>query len=444
MKKIAITTLGCKVNQFESASFTSGFQAAGCTLVPFADKADIYVINTCTVTAKAGQQSRQLIRRALQTNPKARVIVTGCYVQMDPATVLDIVGDKGCVVGNDYKHLIVDTALKETAPDLIVLMGKISNQQDICELPVKRFTGRTRAYLRVQDGCNNFCTYCIVPYTRGPSRSLKIAAVLDQAAVFQEEGYRELVITGINIGKYGIDLDEGENIYSLLDRLCTQFPALRIRLSSIEPTEVNDQLLNLVVNHNNFMPHLHIPLQSGDDNVLRRMYRQYTTTAFQEAVQAVHTAIPHAAIGCDILGGFPGETDSEAENTYQFIHDLPITYLHVFPYSKRQGTLAASFRNQISGPVKNKRVKRLRELDEQLRNKFHKQQLGTDCQVLVERRHKKSGLLQGFSENYIPLLFSGPTHLIHQVIPVSFTEFDQSQPIGRIAEEVLEENQVNK
>ncbi len=238
--------------------------------------------------------------------------------------------------------------------------------------------------------------------------------VLDQAACFDEAGYREFVVTGINVGKYGIDLDEGENIYSLLDRLCTQFPALRIRLSSIEPTEVNDQLLNLVVNHNNFMPHLHIPLQSGDDNVLRRMYRQYTTTAFQEAVQAVHTAIPHAAIGCDILGGFPGETDSEAENTYQFIHDLPITYLHVFPYSKRQGTLAASFRNQISGPVKNKRVKRLRELDEQLRNKFHKQQLGTDCQVLVERRHKKSGLLQGFSENYIPLLFSGPTHLIHR------------------------------
>ncbi len=444
MKKIAITTLGCKVNQFESASFATGFQEAGCTLVPFANKADIYVINTCTVTAKAGQQSRQLIRRALQTNLEARIIVTGCYVQMDPATVLDIVGDKGCMVGNDYKHLIVDTALKETAPHLVVLMGKISNQEDICELPVKRFAGRTRAYLRVQDGCNNFCTYCIVPYTRGPSRSVKIAALLRQVAIFEEEGYREVVITGINIGKYGLDLDEGENVYSLLDRLCTQFPTMRIRLSSIEPTEVNDQLLNLVVSHNNFMPHLHIPLQSGDDNVLRRMYRQYTTATFRKAVQSIHTAIPHAAIGCDILGGFPGETDSEADNTYRFIHDLPISYLHVFPYSKRQGTLAASFRDQIPGPVKNKRVKRLRELDEQLRHNFHKRQLGTQCQVLVERLHKGSSLLQGFSENYIPLLFSGPTNLIHQVVPVSFTGFDQGQPIGKITEELLEEKQVNK
>ncbi len=444
MKKIAITTLGCKVNQFESASFATGFQEAGCTLVPFTNKADIYVINTCTVTAKAGQQSRQLIRRALQTNLEARIIVTGCYVQMDPATVLDIVGDKGCMVGNDYKHLIVDTALKETAPNLVVLMGKISHQENICELPVKRFAGRTRAYLRVQDGCNNFCTYCIVPYTRGPSRSVKIAALLRQVAIFEEEGYREVVITGINIGKYGLDLDEGENVYSLLDRLCTQFPTMRIRLSSIEPTEVNDQLLNLVVSHNNFMPHLHIPLQSGDDNVLRRMYRQYTTATFRKAVQSIHTAIPHAAIGCDILGGFPGETDSEADNTYRFIHDLPISYLHVFPYSKRQGTLAASFRDQIPGPVKNKRVKRLRELDEQLRHNFHKRQLGTQCQVLVERLRKGSSLLQGFSENYIPLLFSGPTNLIHQVVPVSFTGFDQGQPIGKITEELLEEKQVNK
>lgn len=444
MKKIAITTLGCKVNQFESASFATGFQEAGCTLVPFADKADVYIINTCTVTAKAGQQSRQLIRRAMQTNPKARVIVTGCYVQMDPATVLDIVGDKGCMVGNDFKHLIVDTALKEASPELVVLMGKISNQQDICELPVKRFTGRTRAYLRVQDGCNNFCTYCIVPYTRGPSRSEKIAALLHQAAIFQEEGYRELVITGINIGKYGLDLDEGENVYSLLDRLCTQFPTMRIRLSSIEPTEVNDKLLNLVVSHNNFMPHLHVPLQSGDDNVLRRMYRQYTTATFREAVLSIHTAIPHAAIGCDILGGFPGETDAEADNTYRFIHDLPISYLHVFPYSKRQGTLAASFQDQIPGPVKSKRVKRLRELDEQLRHTFHKRQLGTQCQVLVERLHKGSSLLQGFSENYIPLHFSGPTNLIHQVVPVTFTGFDQEQPIGKITEELLEEKQVNK
>lgn len=444
MKKIAITTLGCKVNQFESASFATGFTDAGGELVPFSSKADIYVINTCTVTAKAGQQSRQLIRRAMQTNPEARVLVTGCYVQMDPATVLDIVGDKGCLVGNDYKHLVVDTALTETIPDVTVLMGKISNQQQICHLPVRRFGGRTRAYLRIQDGCDNFCTYCIVPYTRGPSRSLPVEAVLGQAATFVEEGYRELVITGINIGKYGRDLKEGETIYSLLARLCRAFPKLRVRLSSIEPTEVNELLLDLLVSHANFMPHLHIPLQSGDDNVLHRMYRQYTAATFRRVILTIHQAIPHAAIGCDVLGGFPGESDAEAENTYQLIRSLPISYLHVFPYSHRPGTLAASFADQIPGPVKQKRVKRLRLLDTSLRTSFYTAQQGTTCNVLVERRQKKSGLLQGFSENYIPLLFDGPNSLIRRTIPVNFMRMDNGQPIGRINEELLEEKELTK
>ena len=244
--RVAITTLGCKVNQFESASFMSGFEEAGCTLVPFSSKADIYIINTCAVTAKAGQQSRQLIRRAMQHNPDAKILVTGCYVQVDPAAILEILGSPACLIGNDYKHLLVDTALQETSPDLVELMGKISLARDICDLPVKNFGGRTRAYLRIQDGCDNFCSYCIVPYTRGPSRSMPLGKILEQTRVFCEQGYREMVITGINVGKYGLDLQEGETIYTLLHRLCGAFPALRIRLSSIEPTEVNDLLLELV------------------------------------------------------------------------------------------------------------------------------------------------------------------------------------------------------
>jgi len=444
MQKVAISTLGCKVNQFESASFATELSEAGCELVPFSNKADVYIINTCTVTAKAGQQSRQLIRRAQQNNPNARIIVTGCYVQMDPDVVLDIVADKGSIIGNDYKHLVVDATLQENRPELVMLMGKISNQQHICDLPVRKFGERTRAYIRVQDGCNNFCTYCIVPYTRGPSRSLSLSSILEQVAVFQEEGYKELVITGINIGKYGLDLQENQTIYSLLKRLCEDFPELRIRLSSIEPTEVNDQLLELLATHPNFMPHLHIPLQSGDDVVLRRMYRQYSADYFRTIINKIHTALPHAAIGCDVLGGFPGETDEQAENTYNLIHELPISYLHVFPYSKRRGTLAASYADHLPGQVKTARVKRLRELDKQLRQQFYQSQIGTTVSVLVERQNKKSKLLQGFSENYLPLHFPGSTKLIHQVVPVYVDHLHNDQLIGKVSQELLEEKQLSK
>ncbi|NOQ46079.1 MAG: radical SAM protein, partial [Desulfobulbaceae bacterium] len=265
MKKIAIATLGCKVNQFESASFITGFHEAGCEIVPFSSAADIYVINTCTVTGRAGQQSRQLIRRAIRTNPKGRLVITGCYAQMAADEILEIVESPVCIVGNGNKHLLVNAALSENQCDLVMLMGEIGRKKEICDLPVRKFSGRTRAFLRIQDGCNNFCSYCIVPYTRGRSRSLPLLAILKQTGVFQDEGYREMVITGINVGKYGLDLDEQQDIYTLLDRLCREFPEMRIRLSSVEPSEVNDQLLNLMTAHANFMPHLHIPLQSGDD-----------------------------------------------------------------------------------------------------------------------------------------------------------------------------------
>ncbi len=432
MTKIALTTLGCNVNQFESASFATAFTEAGCELVPFSHKADIYVINTCTVTAKAGQQSRQLVRRAKQTNPDARIIVTGCYVQMAPDSILDILDTKGCIVGNDFKHLLVNTALQKNDADLTMLLGQISNQQTICDLPVRHFSGRTRGYLRIQDGCDNFCTYCIVPYTRGPSRSLEYKKIIEQASVFAEEGYKELVITGINIGKYGLDLSEQQTIYTLLDLLCQEFPHIRIRLSSIEPTEVNDTLLELVTVHDNFMPHLHIPLQSGDDEILRRMYRHYTTKQFRLIIEKIHSTLPQICIGCDILGGFPGETVAQAENTYQLLADLPISYLHVFPYSKRPGTLAASFQNQITGIEKKERVNRLRQLDATLRKNFYQRQLGSKLQVLVERRNKKTKLLQGFSENYIPVFFAGPGKLIHDIAPVTLSSIDGLQPFGSL------------
>ena len=429
MKKIAVATLGCKVNQFESASFITGFKEQGCEIVPASEAADIFVINTCTVTGRAGQQSRQLIRKIMRNNPDARLVVTGCYAQMAAEELLDIVQDNPlAIVGNGNKHLLVETALAEQQPDMVMLTGRISAKKEICPLPVRRFSGRTRAYLRIQDGCNNFCTYCIVPYTRGRSRSLPITQVLDQVRVFADEGYLELVISGINVGKYGLDLNEGEDIYSLLDTLCSDFPSMRIRLSSIEPTEVNDRLLELMTGHENFMPHLHIPLQSGDDGVLARMNRRYTTETFVRVIQKINTALPHCAIGCDILGGFPGEDDRAADNTFQLLNGLPISYLHVFPYSKRPGTLAAEFKNQIPGPVKDERVARLRELDQQKRQQFYSRHINTEQNILVERKNKETGLLQGFSENYIPVRFSGPADCIRTIVRVRIDSIEDGVP----------------
>ncbi|MCI5124270.1 MAG: tRNA (N(6)-L-threonylcarbamoyladenosine(37)-C(2))-methylthiotransferase MtaB, partial [Candidatus Electrothrix sp. AR5] len=382
-RKVKVATLGCKVNQFESASFISEFREQGCELVSASEEADILVVNTCAVTARAGQQSRQLIRKLRRSNSEARLLVTGCYAQLTGDDLPELITDSSLIViGNADKHLLVSTALEEgrAAPPV----KDVGTAQEICPLPVRRFSGRTRAYLRIQDGCNNFCSYCIVPYTRGRCRSLPLADVLAQVEVFIEEGYQELVVTGINVGKYGLDLTEGEDIYSLLETLCRRFPAIRIRLSSVEPAEVNERLLDLMTGFVNFMPHLHIPLQSGDDGVLAQMQRKYTTETFAEVVERVRIALPHAAIGCDILAGFPGEDEQAAENSFSFLAQLPITYLHIFPYSLRPGTAAAKFADQVSGPVKDARVARLRELDVQKKATFYQQHCGTEQRVLLE------------------------------------------------------------
>ncbi|HFQ90786.1 MAG TPA: tRNA (N(6)-L-threonylcarbamoyladenosine(37)-C(2))-methylthiotransferase MtaB [Desulfobulbus sp.] len=435
-KKFAIATLGCKVNQFESASFLSDFRERGCEQVPFSSAADIYVINTCAVTARAGQQSRQLIRRAMRNNPGARIVVTGCYAQMAAEEIVEIVDNPVTIVGNGNKDLLVEEALGDSCCELSMLMGNIGHKKEICDLPVQRFSGRTRAFLRIQDGCNNFCSYCIVPYTRGRSRSLPAKAVFRQVEVFARQGYRELVITGINVGKYGLDLDGEMDIYTLLDTLCAEHPEMRIRLSSIEPTEINDRLLAVMTGRANFMPHLHIPLQSGDDRILAHMNRRYTVEVFVEAIRKVTAVLPMAAIGCDVLAGFPGEDEQAAENTRQLLARLPVTYLHVFPYSKRPGTPAATFTGQVAPAEKEERVRRLRELDEKKRQEFYDRQAGRVLQVLVERRHRQSGRMQGFSENYVPIRFRGPRRLAGSVVPVRLDRVEDGVPLGTLVDAI--------
>ena len=417
-KTVALTTLGCKVNQFETASFVSSFTKQGVKVLPFAQKADIYVINTCAVTGKAGAQSRQVIRRALRTNPEARIIVTGCYAQIATQDVLELADQPICIVGNGNKHLLVDIALSNKLCDLEVYMGNIGRKKEICDLPVHDFNARTRAFVKIQDGCDNFCTYCIVPYARGRVRSLEPERVLSQIAVFAKEGFRELVLTGIHVGMYGNDLDSDCNLAGLIRRILEQKHTMRYRISSLEPGELSDELLQLTVENNALMPHFHLPLQSGDPTILKKMNRKYSVDQFVLVVQKIIQAIPNAGIGLDVLVGFPGEDEEKFRHTLELIEQLPIAYLHVFPYSKRPGTVAENMSDQVAKGVKDERVAVLKELDHKKRTAFYNTQIGTTHQVLAEGKNNRFKLLRGFTENYIPVHFQGPPSLENTIVEV--------------------------
>ena len=414
-KRIALATLGCKVNQFESAAFLSSFTEREVEVVPFSQAADVYVVNTCAVTAKAGAQSRQLIRRALRANPEARLVVTGCYAQIASQKILEIVEQPLCIVGNGHKHELVEIAMANQHCDLEMFMGDISRNEEICPLEVRDFGGRTRAYLKIQDGCNSFCSYCIVPFTRGRSRSQLPEQVLRQARIFAEEGYRELVVTGIHTGTYGQDLEPSTDLLSLMRTLLAG-SSLRYRISSLDPGEITDELLELMATEANLMPHLHIPLQSGDDRILAKMHRRYSRDDFAGLIDRVKKILPDAAIGVDVMAGFPGEDDEAFQNTYALLAGLPVTYLHVFPYSKRPGTVAAGMDGQVLKQVKDERVAALRELDILKRNEFYTAHLGEVREALVESGgRRKSAGMKGFTDNYIPVRFPASADTANQL-----------------------------
>lgn len=432
--RVAIATLGCKVNQYESASFLSTFVARGVKIVPFSQQADIYVVNTCAVTNKAGAQSRQTIRRAMKQNPAARLVVTGCYSQVAAAEILALAANPLCVVGNGYKHLLVDFALAPEACDLEMFMTDIGQVREICPLPVDHFASRTRAYVKIQDGCNSFCSYCIVPLSRGRSRSVPPEIALGQIRMFALAGYQEIVVTGINVGRYGQDLRQDISLAEFLEQAAALHPAVRLRLSSLEPTELNERMLDVFRQNGNLLPHFHIPLQSGDSGVLARMNRRYDAALFAQAITRAHEALPQAAIGVDIMVGFPGESAAAFANSYDLLARLPITYLHVFPYSKRPGTLAAKMKAQVPGKVKKERVQRLLALSKQKKSQFYQGFIGETMQVLAENKQKKKGLMRGFSENYIPIFFAAPAAVKNKVVAVRIEAVEGEEAFGVLAD----------
>ncbi len=438
MKKVFITTLGCKVNQFESAAFKTGFIERGLEVVGASEEADLIVINTCAVTAGAGAQSRQTIRQALRHNPSAKIIITGCYAEIaakELADAKELQNRTYRLVGNSKKDGLVAGALKKESETQEIIMGAINEASEICRLPVRRFGERARAYLRIQDGCESFCTYCIVPYTRGPSRSLPVSEVIDQAKLFVEEGHKEIVLTGIHLGYYGKELAGNNDLVSLLDQLTTATPEASYRISSLEPLEINESLLTLMRERKNIQPHLHIPLQSGNDEILSRMNRRYTTDQFQRVITLCRQYLPDAALGIDILAGFPGETDEQFTAAENFLRSLSFSYLHVFPYSIRPGTVAAGFKEHVPKKIKDARVARLRLLSDEKKNAFYQSQIGRIRPVLVEGRRDSDGMLKGFTDNYIAVHFAGPDHLLNSVTAVRLRLLKDHSVIGERAED---------
>jgi threonylcarbamoyladenosine tRNA methylthiotransferase MtaB len=409
MPRFTVITLGCKVNQYESASFQDSAVTAGYGLAAPGEEADCLVINTCSVTARAGVQSRQVIRQAARHHPQARLIITGCHAQAASAEIAampELAGRTVCLIGNGEKEKIAGLLATANWPEN--MPGDIARASQIARLPIRRFADRSRAYLRVQDGCESFCSYCIVPLTRGKSRSLPMPEVLAQAAVFADAGYREIVITGIHVGYYGRDLPENYRIFNLLDGLSINFPAIRFRLSSIEPTEISDDLLALFRNRPNLMPHLHIPLQSGDDTILAHMGRRYRAADFAAVIARCKKALPQAAIGCDLLVGFPGESEQLFENTKKFIESIVPAYLHVFPYSPRPGTAASKVPGHVHGREKQRRAAELRALSDTLRLTFYRRHLGETREILLENERGEPGLRHGLTDNYISVVTRSP------------------------------------
>jgi threonylcarbamoyladenosine tRNA methylthiotransferase MtaB len=433
MLRVAVATLGCKVNHYESAGIIEKLEEEGIPVVPFTSPADVYIVNTCTVTAKTDFQSRQLVRRAHRTNPSARIVVTGCYAQTAPQELAELPG-VSMVAGTEMKEKLPGIIQNITNEKQQIDVSDIGLKRTFSDLPVTRFSGQTRAYLKIQDGCNAFCSYCIIPYARGRSRSLPQNDVIRQIQNLIEAGHREIILTGIHLGEYGHDLPHTSKLLDLLMRIedCTNLE--RLRISSMHPTEISDDMIDHMSNSKIICRHLHISLQSGDDSILKLMRRHYNTGLFRDLVEKLQAAIPEIAIGTDVITGFPGEGEKEFRNTVGFIENLGLAYLHVFPYSRRPGTLAFSFPDQVIKSVKKERSAVLRDIGNRKRIEFNSGFIGKKLSVLVEgSRDKETGYLKGFSDNYVPVLIpGGDLSLANHIVQVTGDHMVREKVIGRI------------
>ncbi|PAE21869.1 tRNA (N(6)-L-threonylcarbamoyladenosine(37)-C(2))-methylthiotransferase MtaB [Bacillus sp. 7504-2] len=421
MASVAFHTLGCKVNHYETEAIWQLFKEQGYDRTDFESRADVYVINTCTVTNTGDKKSRQVIRRAIRKNPDAVICVTGCYAQTSPAEIMAIPGVDIVVGTQDRVKMLEYIEQYKVERQPINGVGNIMKNRVYEELDVPAFTDRTRASLKIQEGCNNFCTFCIIPWARGLMRSRDPQEVIRQAQQLVNAGYQEIVLTGIHTGGYGEDMKD-YNLASLLRDLEDQVKGLkRLRISSIEASQITDEVIDVIDQSNVIVRHLHIPIQSGSNTVLKRMRRKYTMEFFAERLERLKEVLPGLAVTSDVIVGFPGETEEEFMETYNFIKRHQFSELHVFPYSKRTGTPAARMEDQVDEDVKNERVHRLIALSDQLAKEYASQFENEVLEVIPEEKFKddpNGEMYEGYTDNYLKVVFKGTEDLIGKIVKV--------------------------
>ena len=434
--RIAIKTLGCKVNQSESASIEGALREKGHEIVPMSqdtDEPDVCIVNTCTVTAKSDYQSRQLIRRAIKSG--ARVIATGCYAQLRPDELSKIKGID-LIIGNSQKGKIQEHVYKLSLipPNPPLTKGGRGDFQrkvfiDSPETPLvseSYYSNRARAFLKIQDGCSFSCSYCAVPLARGKSRSLYPEDVIKAVDKFSAEDYKEIVLTGIHIGGYGLDLKPRSSLLEIVNKITDAYPFIRFRLTSIEPQEFKKEFL-MLIKEGAVCPHVHIPLQSGSNRILKAMNRGYSTSLFKELINDIVLTCPDISIGTDVIVGFPGENDKDFEDTAKFLEELPFSYIHVFPYSKRPDTQAVKLPEHINNAVKRKRVNIILETAKRKKNDYISRQLGQRLDVIVEGKTATNGFYRAISDNYIRPIIIADNSISKQRLQVEALNFKDGE-----------------
>lgn len=430
MKKVASHALGCKVNQYESEAIAELFAQKGYEIVDIDEWADIYIINTCTVTNFGDKKSRQLIRKVKRQNPEAVVAAIGCYAQTAPDEIKNIEG-VNLIIGTKGRKDIVDL-VESYVPEMGVVstVGQIAKEREFEHLTISKLADRTRAYLKIQDGCSQFCSYCIIPYARGPIRSRNPEDIMDEVKVLAENGFKEIILTGIHVASYGKDL-KGVTLLDVIKRVQEQEGIERIRFSSVEPNIVTEEFASELSKLDKVCDHFHLSLQSGCDRTLKRMNRKYDAAGYERAVEILRKYFPNVAITTDIIAGFPDETDEDFEKSLEFAKKIGFAKIHAFPYSPKRGTPAAVMPNQILNAVKNERTSRLIEASDRMADEFIKSFEGRVMPVLYEREIEHN-IYEGYTTNYIRVLSESSENIKNKILDTEIVSSEDEKAIGRI------------
>lgn len=432
MKKVAFHTLGCKVNQYETQAMSEIFRNAGYLEVADSEFADVYVINTCTVTNIGDKKSRQFIRRAKRRNPNAIIAVVGCYAQTAPQEVLEIEG-VNVVIGTNDRSKIVELVEDCDVDEKINMVDDIMKIKEFEEMSIKDIKEKTRAFLKIQEGCNQYCSYCIIPYARGPIRSRNKDEIIKEIINLVDTGFKEVVLTGIHVASYGKDLNEKNALINLLKEINDIEGLERIRLSSLEPTLFTDSFLEELMKVSKLCQHFHLSLQSGCDKILKKMNRKYTTEEYRNIVKKIREVYPNVALTTDIIVGFPGETEEDFEETYRFVKEISFSDIHVFKYSPRKGTPAAAFKEQVDGKTKHIRSEKLISLGKILRKEYNQKFIGSEKTVLFETISKdNAGYVEGYTDNYLKVLVRGDASFEGKLMKVYLKDLQEEFILGEI------------